>query len=102
MSILPDAAGPKGAPFGAPRGTAEPELQGHQRDGVTIRSVDIVRLQPGDRLIVHADGDLGLGGGGAHKIAQQLNDLLRLDELGFDVPVCVTAPGLRVEVLRPS
>jgi hypothetical protein len=104
MSIAPghmvpttEARGPKGAPF-ARTGpvTAEAPLDRE----VTIRLVEILRLQPGDRLIVHADGELGLGPGGAHKIAAQLQELLRLDELGFDVPVCVSAPGLRIEVLR--
>jgi hypothetical protein len=69
---------------------------------VSLTAVEVLRLQPGDRLLVHADGALGIGGGGAHKIASQLAILLKLDELPFDVPVCVAAPGLRVEVLRPS
>jgi hypothetical protein len=95
------ASGPKGAPFAyegldvpdeIPLGTGEPR----------IRMVDVLRLQPGDRLIIHADGEQGLGPGGAHQIARQAHEMLRLGELPFDVPVVVSAPGLRIEVLRPT
>lgn len=93
-------AGPKGAPFARTGPVSQTIDLGPQE--VTIRTVDIIRLQPGDRLLVHADGTLGLGAGGAHTIAKQLDALLKLDELGFDVPIVVSAPGLRLEVLRPA
>jgi hypothetical protein len=92
----------------APHHGAEPVAPPAGRAGVSpatavsLTAVEVLRLQPGDRLLVHADAALGIGGGGAHKIATQLAALLKLDELPFDVPVCVAAPGLRVEVLRPS
>lgn len=107
MSIAPGsmaetlrASGPRGAPFGGRTGPVSTEAP---VDGeVTIRLAEILRLQPGDRLLVHADAAVGISAGGCHKLATQLNDAFRLDELGFDVPVVVAAPGLRVEVLRPS
>jgi hypothetical protein len=107
MSIAPgrmmptsEVTGPKGAPYGDRRGPAT--LEAPLGQDVTIRAVDILRLQPGDRLLVHAEGQLGIGPGGAGKLASQVRAMLKLDELGFDVPVVVTAPGLRIEVLRPS
>jgi hypothetical protein len=104
MSIAPEgvaptiaAAGPLGAPF-ARDSTHGP---GDLGQPPAIRLAEVLRLQPGDRLIIHADGTVGLGPGGAHKLAAEAHDALRLGELGFDVPVLVTAPGLRIEVLRP-
>jgi hypothetical protein len=86
------AAGPLGAPFAGTHADHEPGI------GLT----GVVRLQPGDRILVHVSSEVGISGGGASKLARRLIDELKLDEIGFDVPVVVIAPGLRVEVLRPS
>jgi len=67
-----------------------------------ITRVEVLPLQPGDRLIVHVDGAAGMSAGGANRAGQYIRESLRLHELPFDVPVLVVAPGIRVEVARPS
>lgn len=106
MSIAPGhqvptkaALGPKGAPFARDEPiTAEFDLG---PGAVQVTAAALLRLQPGDRIIIHAAGELGLGPGGAHNMARDVVRALKLDELEFDVPVVVAAPGLRIEVLRP-
>jgi hypothetical protein len=74
-----------------------------QRAGLPeITRVDILPLQPGDRLIVHVDGTAGMSGGGAARIGEIIRARLKLDDLPFDVPMLVVSPGIRVEVTRPA
>jgi hypothetical protein len=68
---------------------------------VRIRDITRVRLAPGDRLLIQCDGTMDLGPGAARELAARVAAVLRLDELGFGVPVVVAAPGMRIEVLHP-
>ena len=70
--------------------------------GPEITRVEVLPLREGDRLIVHVGGAAGMSAGGAHRIAELIQDGLKLGELGFDVPVIVVSPGIRVEVARPT
>jgi len=91
--------GPKGAPFapgGQGRTTAPPAT------GPEVRLVEVLPLRAGDRLIVHIEGAAGMSAGGAHQAGMMVRDLLKLDDLEFDVPVLVVSPGIRVEVARPA
>jgi hypothetical protein len=92
------ASGPRGAPFSDPRLNG-PMVTAGSVAVPLIREVTRLHLAEGDRLLIHADGALGLGPGGAEQLAQQVAASLRLGELPFDVPVTVISPGLRVEVL---
>lgn len=76
----------------------------HERDraGVDVRLVEVLPLREGDRLVIHVDGSVGMSAGGAHRAADQVREILKLDELPFDVPMLVVSPGFRVEVTRPS
>ena len=67
-----------------------------------VTRVEVLPLRPGDRVIVHVDGAAGISAGGAENIGRHVADRLRLDELGFDVPVLVVSPGIRVQVARPA
>jgi hypothetical protein len=74
-----------------------------QRAGLPeITRVQVLPLQPGDRLIVHVDGAAGMSMGGGQRIGELIRDGLKLGDLPFDVPVLVVAPGIRVEVTRPA
>lgn len=66
-----------------------------------ITRVEVLQLREGDRLIVHVDGAAGMSAGGATRIGEIVQARL-LDGLPFDVPVLVVAPGIRVQVARPS
>jgi hypothetical protein len=70
--------------------------------GPEIRCVEVLPLRPGDRLVVHVDGAAGMSAGGAERIGAQIQETLKLDELGFDVPLIVVSPGIRVEIARPG
>lgn len=70
--------------------------------GLEVTRVEVLPLQPGDRLVVHVDGAAGLSGGGGHALGEHVRAALKLDELGFDVPVLVVSPGIRVTVARPA
>jgi hypothetical protein len=105
MSVAPEgflpapvrpASGPRGAPYSADstggQGGAGP---------VQVRFAEVIRLQPGDRLLIHVDGGLGMGPGGSQDLAEQVIRALKIDELSFNMPVAVTGPGFRLEVIRP-
>jgi hypothetical protein len=70
--------------------------------GLTITRVEVLPLQEGDRVIIHVDGAAGMSSGGAAKAGQDVLAALKLTDLPFEVPVIVVAPGIRVEVARPS
>lgn len=70
--------------------------------GPPITRVDVLPLLEGDRLIVHVDGAAGMSAGGAHEAGRYVRAALKLDELPFDVPVLIAAPGIRVTVARPG
>ena len=63
---------------------------------------EVLPLREGDRVSVHVDGAAGMSAGGAEQIGQFIRGRLKLDELGFDVPVLVVSPGIRVQVARPA
>jgi hypothetical protein len=70
--------------------------------GAPFTRAEVLTLAEGDRLIVHVDGAAGMSAGGAHELGLHVVDRLKLDELGFDVPVLVVSPGIRVTVARPG
>ena len=76
----------------------------HDRDpaGLDVRRVEVLPLREGDRLIIHVDGTVGMSAGGAQRAGEQVRELLKLDQLGFEVPMLVVSPGFRVQVARPS
>lgn len=101
MSVAPgdlvptlEASGPRGAPFSRGPAAAAP---GAPR----VTEVARLRLQPGDRLILQVDGQHGMGPGGGGDLIRQVAEALKLDELGFDVPIAVLAPGFRLMVVHP-
>lgn len=67
-----------------------------------VTRVEVLSLQPGDRLIVHVDGAAGVSAGGAERAGHMIRSRLALDELPFDIPVLVVSPGIRVTVARPG
>jgi hypothetical protein len=67
-----------------------------------VTRVEVLPLKPGDRVIIHVDGAAGMSSGGAAKAGQDVLAALKLADLPFEVPVIVVAPGIRVEVARPS
>jgi hypothetical protein len=67
-----------------------------------LAPVEVLSLTEGDRLIIHVDGSAGLSAGGGEQLGLHVRARLKLDELGFDVPVLVVSPGIRVTVARPG
>lgn len=82
----------------------EPSMEAGQPASpvVQVSRVEVLPLQPGDRLIVHVEGAAGMSAGGGAEAGRRVRAGLKLDELPFDVPVIVVSPGIRVTVARPS
>jgi hypothetical protein len=98
MSVDPSFVRPaRGSPFAAAARDGQPEPGMPE-----IRCVEVLPLRAGDRLIIHVDGSVGMSAGGAGRAGGMVREILKLDELGFDVPMLVVSPGFRVEVARPS
>jgi hypothetical protein len=95
VSLDPSASAVSRQPRGPADNGAVPGLP-------QVERIQIWPLRDGDRLIVHVDGAAGMSAGGADKLGRHIREVMGLDGLGFEVPVMVVSPGIRVEVIRPS